>query len=349
MAPSAEHHDEHAADVLAAPEPPAPIAIIDFLANADATIRRLGTETPTRDWVLVRRLGDEWVVLSTHGDHGMVPGDPLHRPPGASDHLDQHAARWEREVLVDLRAGEIRPDPDAFGARGLEESGTGLVAFPIWSADGLFGAVCALPGGPGEEAALRRSAPLVRLAVGLLSSLLVLDLDRSRLQRRVDAAESAALNDPLTSLGNRRAFDRALDREEARCARFGHRAGVIVLDLDRLKQVNDTLGHEAGDRMLQQAASTLRTSLRGADQAFRTGGDEFALLLPEVADDSVDGVCERLHDALARAGVSASIGCAIRQPGGDLRTAAREADAAMYRRKRARATRAPRTPGRSTA
>lgn len=316
----------------------APIAILDFLANAEAVVRRLGEQTAVADWVVTRRFDDEWVVLAAHGGLGFRPGDPLDHPAGSAERLATLAASWEREVVVDLELGHIRPAtrsgpepaPDAEGS-------TGMVAFPLWDDEGLYGAVCALPASAAQEAELRRAEALAHLAVELLGAVLVLDLDRSRMQRRLDAAESAALSDPLTSLGNRRAFDRALDREEARCARFGHRAGVMILDLDGLKSVNDSRGHDAGDEMLRRAADAIRATLRGADQAFRIGGDEFALLLPEVTADGLGGLHDRITGALAAAGVCASIGSAIRRAGGDLRVSAGEADAAMYERKRARA------------
>ena len=286
----------------------APIAIIDFLANAEAVVQRLGTHTCVRDWLLVRRLGTEWVVLAGEGGHGFHPGDLLDRPDGATRHLDHLASIWEGDVVVDLTEGHIEPargrppaDPD--------DHCDGLVAFPLWSGDGLFGAVCALPADDREQHELQAGEPMIRLTVELLTSVLGLDLDRSRLQRRLDAAESAALSDPMTGLGNRRAFERAVDREEARCARFGHGAGIMVLDLDGLKVVNDSLGHGEGDDLLRRAGETIRTTLRTADQAFRIGGDEFALLLPEVTADGLRRLFERLTEALGEAGVAASVGC----------------------------------------
>ncbi|HEX4902210.1 MAG TPA: GGDEF domain-containing protein [Acidimicrobiales bacterium] len=310
----------------------APVAIIDFLANAEAVVDRLGHHTGVDDWVLTRHLGDEWVVLAGHGGHGYRPGDVLERPVGVAQHLGAMAASWTGDVVVDLtsdavgreeRAGDVPPLP-------------GVVPFPLWAGEGLFGAVCALPASAEQEASLRDAAEMVRLTVELLTSVLDLDLDRSRLQRQLDAAESAALSDALTGLGNRRAFDRAIEREEARCARFGHLAGVVVLDLDGLKTTNDTWGHEAGDDLIRRAGESIRRTLRTADQAFRTGGDEFALLLPEIGADGLETLCGRLCEALAEEGVSASIGSALRRPAGNLHAVAREADAQMYERKRER-------------
>lgn len=312
----------------------APVAIIDFLANAEAVVRRLAHHTGVADWVLTRRLGTEWIVLAGTGDHGLRPGDALDRPEGVVAQLDALAAAWADDVVVDLAAGHV----ELLGQVDVPPL-SGIRPFPLWSDEGLFGTLCALPRHEGEDDALRRSEPMVRLTVELLTSVLGLDLDRSRLQRRLDDAESAALSDALTGLGNRRAFDRALEREQARCARFGHPAGVVVLDVDGLKRVNDTWGHQAGDELIGATAAAIRSTLRASDQAFRTGGDEFALLLPEIDEDGLGTLCDRLAERLSDAGVSASIGAAARRAEGDLRAVAREADARMYERKRSRSDR----------
>lgn len=310
----------------------APIAIIDFLANAEAVLHRLAAHTGVSDWVLTRWLRTEWIVLAGTGDHDLHPGDALDRPEGVVAHLQALAAAWTTDVVVDLDAGHVEPQDLDVDIAPLP----GIWPFPLWGGDGLFGAVCALPRDEAEEEALRGSEPMVRLTVELLTSVLGLDLDRSRLQRRLDDAENAALSDPLTGLGNRRAFDRALEREEARCARFGDLAGVVVLDLDGLKGVNDTWGHQAGDELIRTAAAVIRSTLRTSDLAFRTGGDEFALLLPGIDQEGLDTLCERLAERLAVDGVSASVGASVRKPAGNLHAVARAADALMYERKRAR-------------
>jgi GGDEF domain-containing protein len=288
------HRDEgRALGALTPVDGAAPIAIIDFLANAESVVQRLSTHTCVEDWVLTRLLGSEWIVLAGEGRHGLLPGDVLDRPPGASRHLDHLASIWAGDVVVDLTEGHVEPLRGQKTSSDVEHC-DGLVAFPLWGGDGLFGAVCALPADREQEDELRAGEAMVRLTVELLTSVLGLDLDRSRLQRRLDAAESASLSDPLTGLGNRRAFERAVDRE------------------------------------------AIRTTLRSADQAFRIGGDEFALLLPEVTADGVQGLHGRLTQALADAGVAASVGCAIRHPTGNLHVSVRAADAEMYERKRER-------------
>lgn len=90
-----------------------------------------------------------------------------------------------------------------------------------------------------------------------------------------------AVTDPLTGLYNRRLFNESLDKEINRARRYGLPLGLVILDLHRFKEVNDRHGHPRGDEVLRSAATTLRSALRTSDSAFRIGGDEFALLLPQ--------------------------------------------------------------------
>jgi diguanylate cyclase (GGDEF)-like protein len=90
-----------------------------------------------------------------------------------------------------------------------------------------------------------------------------------------------AITDPLTGLYNRRLFTETFEKELNRARRYGSPLGLVILDLHRFKEVNDKHGHPRGDDVLRAAASTLRKALRTSDFAFRIGGDEFALLLPE--------------------------------------------------------------------
>jgi diguanylate cyclase (GGDEF)-like protein len=106
--------------------------------------------------------------------------------------------------------------------------------------------------------------------------------------------EQAAFVDPLTGLLNRRAMERDVRRELAVAARHGRRLSVIVGDLDRLKELNDREGHAAGDRALCSLADALRAGLRAGDSAYRLGGDEFLVLLPETSADDVDAVVTRI-------------------------------------------------------
>jgi diguanylate cyclase (GGDEF)-like protein len=147
--------------------------------------------------------------------------------------------------------------------------------------------------------------------------------------------------DPLTGLPNRRAFMRELEAEVERARRYGHPLTLAIGDVDRFKQINDTLGHPAGDRALCAVADTLRAGLRSNDGAFRLGGDEFALLLPETTRDDAIEVVRRL-DAAFRAnaperftGLQMSVGVAtLLDDDVDAERLIRQADAALYEHKR---------------
>jgi diguanylate cyclase (GGDEF)-like protein len=123
------------------------------------------------------------------------------------------------------------------------------------------------------------------------------------LQRQVD-------RDPLTGLLNHRAFYERLAAETARCARSGEALGVVVVDLDNFKRLNDSRGHLAGDQALRRTAGALAATCRGGDVAGRLGGDEFALILPAVED--IEAVAERVHAAVtARSGMRVSVGATL--------------------------------------
>jgi diguanylate cyclase (GGDEF)-like protein len=150
-------------------------------------------------------------------------------------------------------------------------------------------------------------------------------------------------HDPLTQLPNRRAFMRELERTVAEATEADSPLALIVLDLDGLKALNDMHGHATGDDCLVRVGRLLRTELRPRDQAYRIGGDEFAILLPGATVSSAKDVSARLVDWLERSGrssvirVEASFGIATRRdtdgtPDGLLRAA----DEAMYRAKHRR-------------
>jgi diguanylate cyclase (GGDEF)-like protein len=108
-----------------------------------------------------------------------------------------------------------------------------------------------------------------------------------------------ATTDPLTGLYNRRFFEDYFEKELNRSIRYTHKLALVVFDLHRFKDVNDRFGHPQGDALLQMAAATLRKSLRTSDYAFRIGGDEFALLLPQSDTEQASTLSRRLRAAYA--------------------------------------------------
>ncbi len=108
-----------------------------------------------------------------------------------------------------------------------------------------------------------------------------------------------AVTDPLTGLYNRRLFTEAFEKELNRARRYSLPFGLVILDLHRFKEVNDKYGHPRGDEVLLAAATTLRKALRTSDSAFRIGGDEFAVLLPQTDSDQTLALSRRIGHVFA--------------------------------------------------
>ncbi len=146
--------------------------------------------------------------------------------------------------------------------------------------------------------------------------------------------EHLSMSDPLTGLGNRRAFDEALDVEMARARRAGGSMGVVILDVDHFKQFNDRHGHQAGDDALVMVARVLGGEARAEDRACRIGGEEFALLLPGADAATAAVVAERVRGSIEHhpgpaGSVTVSLGVAASQ-GDDPRELLAIADSRLY-------------------
>lgn len=218
------------------------------------------------------------------------------------------------------------------------------VAMPLLSATGPVGmVVCGDASGPrhwtGRDRLLAR-----RLA---MEGTLIVDSARLRQAEQLHVAELTrqAYHDALTGLPNRTQLLERAEREVERARATGGRLALLLLDLDGFKRVNDTVGHHAGDALLQAVGLRLQEALRGRDIAARLGGDEFAILLAGDTDPaSAVATAERLHARLStpyeiegrEVRVGASIGIALYPADADdMPAVMRGADAAMYRAKRA--------------
>ncbi|MGH2761735.1 MAG: diguanylate cyclase [Thermoleophilaceae bacterium] len=162
-------------------------------------------------------------------------------------------------------------------------------------------------------------------------------------RRRSRELESQANTDALTGLGNLRQMQRQIAHMLEVQKRYGHPFGVLLMDVDGLKRVNDSHGHQAGDRVLMQVAMALRRSIRNVDVAARLGGDEFCVLAPEQESDAAMTLAERLATAVEEEvatpedpPVGLSIGVvSCPSHGNDAETLIDGADRAMYRAKAA--------------
>ncbi|AWL12594.1 putative signaling protein [Saliniradius amylolyticus] len=175
-----------------------------------------------------------------------------------------------------------------------------------------------------------------RSLLGVLHETVRLPLQHMLQQERL---KHLARRDHLTGLGNRAHFDDSINTFMHRAERDGKAFGLLVLDLDKFKQINDTHGHCEGDTVLVALASAIRVSLRGTDQAFRLGGDEFCCLVDDDKAATLESVAERIRHnmqsqpILSKHKLTCSIGFSLLSDDDDARRLLHRADKALYREK----------------
>ncbi len=157
------------------------------------------------------------------------------------------------------------------------------------------------------------------------------------------SALSAAHKDPLTGIGNRAALDEVLDREIELAQRHQRPLGMIVIDIDHFKAINDTHGHSVGDCLLKAMANCANNTIRLSDQLFRYGGEEFVVLLPETDDEGVKRLADRIRRNVAEMDcacegkhikMTASFGIATLRQDEDGKALFARADQALYQAKK---------------
>ncbi len=157
------------------------------------------------------------------------------------------------------------------------------------------------------------------------------------LGQAVEDASRLARSDPLTGIGNRLVWQETIARTRS-LAEAGSPVSVLLVDLNQLKETNDTYGHDAGDRLIQALARTLRSAVRESEEVARIGGDEFAVLLVGVDETGCEAIAARIRGKLAALAAgevvgSASLGAASCPPCGSLDEAVQLADERLYRTK----------------
>jgi diguanylate cyclase (GGDEF)-like protein len=166
----------------------------------------------------------------------------------------------------------------------------------------------------------------------------------AHLQERVEQLDQLAHQDTLVNLPNRRGFMRALERFIDRASRYGERSAMLYVDLDGLKMINDSFGHQAGDQALIQVAQLLVGGVLRSDVVARIGGDEFGILLAHSDEASAHEAATRLVDLIAGCDfahegdalpLSVAIGVAMISGEDTAEAVIARADKEMYRRKSA--------------
>ncbi|MGL3045635.1 sensor domain-containing diguanylate cyclase [Acinetobacter pecorum] len=279
-------------------------------------------------WMITRVEGLDWIVLQTedHG-YGVQP---------------RQVFQWAYSFCFHMVAGKaprIAPRSEeiplyATAPINQQVCIKSYIGQPLVKEDGsLFGTLCAIDPEIKSEAIVQ-DMQLVELLGQLLSSILQAELRQIEQVRQRELLQEEASKDELTGLYNRRAWDKFLRAEEERCKQYGHPAAVLFIDLNDLKKVNDSLGHEEGDRLIQNAAQVLRDNVRINDIVARLGGDEFVMLSVENDKTGAETLLDRLIAAFAEANIGAAIGLAMRHPSQGLFAALAQADQNMFEYKR---------------
>jgi len=306
-----------------------PPDLFTFDTAARAVLRFLHQRIGLDLWMITRTRGEEWIVLQVEDQDSAVAVNSVFHwgDPGSARMIAGFGPRVAPASTVIPASLEI--------PEGHRMKVGSYVGVPLTYADGsVFGTLCAIDPSPHTEEIVPE-LPLIELLAAMLSALLNSELKATEAQRRAERAREEADSDALTGLCNRRAWDRLLTLEDARCRRYGHPACVVAIDLDGLKATNDSFGHAAGDRLLRQAAKAIRSAARETDIVARVGGDEFAVLGVECDPAMSHRLVDRLRAALDEAGIAASVGLAAHVPASGLQHAWQQADREMYRAKAA--------------
>ena len=299
-----------------------------FEVHAKRVLAFLQERVPFAIWMVTRAAGKDQIVLQADGAaFGMSPGDRLRWSDGfCSRMVDGDGPR------VAPHAADVAAYAETPFARELGVSA--YIGVPIPDEDTLFGTLCAFDPAP-QPADIAAQQPLVELLAELLGAVMVAERALDAERRRTERAERSSRTDALTGVGNRRLWDEVVNAEDARCARYGDPAGVIVLDLDGLKKCNDEQGHAAGDELIRRTAEVLTGAVRVHDFVARLGGDEFGVLAIRTDAEGLETLRGRLVSTLEEAGIRASVGAASRSPQVSLEQAVAAADTEMYDAKRA--------------
>ncbi len=240
-----------------------------------------------------------------------------------------------RTVPAGLEVVEVRdPDDDVRAGALLDRArfSGDVLERPLLGASGdELGVLWALD--RSSSGVLDEQAPLTGLLTHLLTLVLLADTAHVASARRSEVLHEQAHTDELTGLPNRRGWAAVLAAEQSRYAAGMDGPSVLVIDLDRLKEINDVQGHVAGDEYIQLAGATLAAACRDGDVVARLGGDEFGVLVDGAGEQAAEPLVGRIREALDAAGVAASIGAAHHEGDGGLVGTWWRADRAMYAEK----------------
>ncbi len=241
------------------------------------------------------------------------PGEPLHSQPSAEDSYLEVLAETLEGLEDSVRGQFLRQFFRTIAQIDLTEAQSN----EYW--ERILSRRRELAESIGKKVSLKTAMVDVLASTSFLRVPILMEYEEFK-KLQINAA-----TDPLTGLYNRRLFDEYCDKELNRAKRYGQQLAVVILDVHKLKEVNDQHGHLQGDQILQLAAATLRKTLRASDFAFRIGGDEFALLLPQTDSEQATTLCRRvrtqyegdIHSLKLELGVTLDFGVAVQPQDGE--------------------------------
>jgi diguanylate cyclase (GGDEF)-like protein len=303
----------------------------DSSSAAETALELLREKVGLQFWMMTRIQGDDLIILSSTGEgFGLKNGEAIPWPDSLCWRMIRGIGPRVAPKVADIPAYASTP------LAHLLKIGA-YIGAPLLLSDGkVYGAVCGMDTQSKSED-LAQQQWLVDMVAGLLSAVV---------SREKQAAEGAAQNeadagdetliDHLTQAFNRRAWDRILKSEEARCARHSRSACVICVDIDSLRSVNEAQGRDKGDALLARTAQVLKRATRGYDVVARTGEDEFAVLAVECGLKGAKGIFDRLNSGLVKEGIKATLGISVRNSSSGLPRTFEEALNTLINAKRLR-------------
>jgi diguanylate cyclase (GGDEF)-like protein len=303
---------------------------LELTAILDEMCLTVGRQMPDVE-IVVFLLDPEREVLTVSAAHGMTPAERK-RVSEVTFTEDEgvvgRVLRTGKQAVVD----DVGTDPDWTGYKGRRSSFRGgFAAFPLTYGERGLGVLT-----------FSRPTPFSRESVSLcqaVSNLVAVAVQNARLYERT---LMLATRDELTRLYNRRHLLVALDNEWERARRFGDPLSVILMDIDRFKDINDAHGHLGGDEVLRRIGAVLEGAVRRTDTVGRYGGEEFIVVLPGTDAEQATGVAEKIRRAvedtdmsvLETVTLSAGVACTRSDVGDRAADLLAAADSMLYRAKR---------------
>lgn len=295
--------------------------------SMDSLVGCLRLVVPFRLWMVTRVSGDDWSVLFADDKEGEVKQGAVFRwcDSFCSRMVQNQGPRFatQAQSVIAYRNAPIN-NHLKIGA---------YIGQPLMSDEGvLLGTLCAVD--PAESDSFTATqVQIVESITRTISTLLSVWLKWDRSRQVESKLNLLAHTDALTGLANRHAWNLLIAEENMALQKLGENALVMILDLDGLKEVNDTFGHATGDDYLVNAAKVLQAQFRDGDMVARIGGDEFAVFIRSRTKEYATILIKRVKTALALCNVDASIGISSYLSHGCLEKTICDADRKMYEEK----------------